>query len=236
VKKTISKLAAALGAAAVLSAGSVGAATLDFIKHIDGFGATPGVGEKAMEGTPFSSVFVPIATTARGYTRQNPSSGGIKDDAPYAYFDGNQAGIGVCKVLVAGNQCSPSNDDNVTAGEILGLSWGSDVLLQSLSFRGEAHPSDPAFGANDEFDYSTDGGGTWFTKQLINAKQGVVSFGGLFLGANQQILLAFNNQQFYVSAAELTAVPIPAAAWLLGSGLAGLFAIGRRRRTVAITA
>jgi hypothetical protein len=232
VKNNTSNLAAALGAAAALSAGSVGATTLDFIKHIDLVS-----GERAVELNPtlnpFTSVYVPIATTALGYA--GSAASGIKSASPYAYFDGNQAGIGVCQVL-SGNQCSPSNDDNVTSGEILGLSWGSDVLLQSLSFRGEAHPNDGPFLATDKFDYSTNGGATWFTKQLVNAKDGVVSFGGLFLGANQQILLAFNNEQFYVSAAELTAVPIPAAAWLLGSGLAGLFAIGRRRRTVAIPA
>jgi hypothetical protein len=229
----VSNLAAVLGAGAMLSAGSVDATTLDFIKHIDLVS-----GERAVEAAPslnpFTSVHVPIATTALGYA--GSAALGITGQAPYAYFDGNQAGIGVCKVLVAGNQCNPSSDDNVTAGEILGLSWGSDVVLQSLSFRGENHPNDPSFLLTDKFDYSTDGGASWYTKALINAKDGVVSFGGLFLGKNQQILLAFNNEQFYVSAAELTAVPIPAAAWLLGSGLAGLFAIGRRRRTVAITA
>ena len=31
-------------------------------------------------------------------------------------------------------------------------------------------------------------------------------------------------------------VPIPAAAWLLGSGLLGLFALGRRRKASAISA
>jgi hypothetical protein len=164
----------------VLSAGSVGATTLDFIKHIDLVS-----GERAVEAAPslnpFTSVHVPIATTAKGYSRVGASSGGIKDDLPYAYFDGNQAGIGVCEVLVAGNQCSPSSDDNVTAGEILGLSWGSDVVLQSLSFRGEAHPNDPSFAAGDKFDYSTDGGTSWYTKQLINAK-GAVDRSGVWGG------------------------------------------------------
>jgi len=35
---------------------------------------------------------------------------------------------------------------------------------------------------------------------------------------------------------ELSVVPIPAAAWLLGSGLVGLFAMGRRRRTDKVVA
>ncbi len=230
MKRNSSNLAAALGAAAMLSAGSVGAMTLDFIKHIDLVS-----GEKAMEGTAFSSIHVPIATTARGY------SGSASDDdlgvSPYAYFDKGQAGIGVCKLLVAGDQCSPSSDDNVTEGEVLGLSWGTSVLLNSLSFRGELHPSDPPFLPTHKFDYSIDGGVTWFTNFLLNAKtQGAVDFGGLLLDANQEILLAFNNEQFYVSAAEITAVPIPAAAWLLGSGLFGLFALGRRRRAGTLAA
>lgn len=229
MKKNSLNLAAAFGTAALLSAGSAGAMTLNFISHIDFVS-----GEKAMEGTAFSSIYVPIATTARGYAG---SSAGILNSAPFAYFDRNQAGIGVCKVLVAGDQCSPTSDDNVTAGEVLGLSWGTSVLLHSLSFRGELHPGDPPFLATDKFDYSIDGGASWFTKSLLNAKsQGSVDFGGLLLGANREILLAFNNEQFYVSAAEITAVPIPAAAWLLGSGLFGLFALGRRRRACTLAA
>ncbi|MGE0470660.1 MAG: VPLPA-CTERM sorting domain-containing protein [Nitrospira sp.] len=31
----------------------------------------------------------------------------------------------------------------------------------------------------------------------------------------------------------MTAVPLPAAAWLFGSGVAGLIGIARRRRTMA---
>jgi hypothetical protein len=233
MKNNNSTFAAALGAAAVLSAGSAGAATLDFIGHIDNVSGERAV-ELAPSLNPFSSAYVPIATTAMGYS--GSAATGITGSDPYAYFDRGQAGIGVCKVLV-GNQCNPTSDDNVTAGEILGLSWGTSVLLHSLSFRGESHPSDPPFLATDKFDYSIDGGVNWFTKTLLNAKsQGAVDFGGVLLGANQEILLAFNNEQFYVSAAEITAVPIPAAAWLLGSGLIGLFSIGRRRKAGAVGA
>lgn len=229
MKKNCSTLAVVLGAASMLSAGTASAMILDFIGHIDNVSGERAV-ELAPSLNPFSSAYVPIATTAKGYSRVAASSGGIKDDRPYAYFDRGQAGIGVCKVLT-GTQCSPTSDDNVTEGEILGLSWGTSVLLHSLSFRGELHPSDPPFLATHKFDYSIDGGVTWFTKLLLNAKtQGAVDFSGLLLGANQEILLAFNNEQFYVSAANITAVPIPAAAWLLGSGLVGLLGLGRRRR------
>jgi len=43
--------------------------------------------------------------------------------------------------------------------------------------------------------------------------------------------LPFLNQrhEFSVAALEVNAVPIPAAAWLLGSGLVGLVALRRRK-------
>jgi hypothetical protein len=42
-----------------------------------------------------------------------------------------------------------------------------------------------------------------------------------------------NTDAFEFSNLSTTAVPIPAAAWLLGSGLLGLFAVGRRGRPAA---
>ncbi len=212
---------------AALAAGAADAATLDFIGFTDNVS-----GEKAVEGNfagdaLFDATYVPIATTARGYS--GSAATGKTGDAPFAYLDGNHAGLGVCKVL-SGSQCTPSDDDNLTTGEILGISFAETVFVESLSFRGENHPNDPSFGIGDLFDITYDGGLTWILgEQLINAKDGVFSVNRQ-IGAGKEILLAFNNEQYYLSAASVAPVPLPGALVLLGSALGGLGFLSRRRR------
>jgi len=43
-----------------------------------------------------------------------------------------------------------------------------------------------------------------------------------------------DNHDDYVGYMRVSQVPLPAAVWLLGSGLLGLFAVGRRRKALAI--
>lgn len=209
-----------------LGVGTASATTLDLIGFTDNVS-----GEKAVEGnfagdTIYDATYIPIAMTLRGYSGSMAT--GITGSSPYAYLDRNQAGAGVCKVL-SGTQCSPSNDDNLTSGEILGVSFAQSLFIESFSFRGEAHPNDPAFGVNDMFDLSLDGGITWMTLNLINAKTGSVAINAT-VKAGTEILFAFNNQQYYLSAANVSAVPVPASGILLLSALGGLVAIVRRRR------
>src|SRR5262245_38805108 len=60
----------------------------------------------------------------------------------YDYLDSGNAGLGVCGALMAGatanvqthstaNLCNPSDDDNVTTGEFLTLTFNKNVTIQT---------------------------------------------------------------------------------------------------------
>ena len=219
-------LGAALGTFFLCGQSANAAVTLDFL-------AMANAGEQAVEQVPslnpILNAYVPIATSAFGF---NGSSGSTLDQmnaSPYAYLDGNSAGLGVCQTVTTSRQCNPSNDDNVQNGEVLGLTWSQDIQVNSLYFRGENHPND-SFVASDTFAVSFDSGLSWVTMAMINAKVAPV-FVFATVKAGDFLLLttgAPNSEQFYLSAANITTVPLPAGMLLLGSAVAGFALIKRR--------
>jgi hypothetical protein len=62
-----------------------------------------------------------------------------------------------------------------------------------------------------------------FSETALGAGGGVNAFEG-----TQQLTLNANGT--FTVGSGTSAVPVPAAAWLLGSGVLGLFGVGRRRR------
>ena len=228
----------------VPSSASAVSTRLDFIAYIDPPGFSSG--EFGLDGTigGGGNAEVPIATTLTGYLGSANSP--IVDAGAFAYLDGNSAGVGVCKVLTGADQCDPSSDDNVTSGEVLGVEFGDGnaYRIVSLEFRGENHPNDPSFDDGpdtfDYFDYQV-GGGIWNEdNQLINAKDGVFTdFGAIppILFPGNELLLAFNNEQFYLSAMTIEEVdlarqiPLPGGLVLLLGGLGALAGLGARARS-----
>ena len=221
-----------LAGGAMLFAASTSHATtvLNFVDYIDNV-----VGEFGVQST-FSLGGVTV--TAHGF---NSTVGvGSFTSGPYAYFDRGNAGIGVCQVLTASKQCSPSNDDNVTSGEILSLSFDKSIVISDLFFRDDGHvPNfatgkniDVAIGATAFESFDLESGATGLGAGLLNDNQSTPIFE---LAAGETINFKYTNQQFYLSGLALDVVEndvvsTPATLPLFISALAGMAYVSRRRK------
>jgi hypothetical protein len=160
------------------------------------------------------------------------------EDWNAVYFDANssgkEGGLGVCQVLTATAQCDPGSDDNLTiaAGESLFMSFRKDDGFAVDSTFGE-------FIFRDD-DHNLFNGTVQVSTTFGGAGLNIVVTGGSgdlsVLGASNA--LYFNNDggagssgNYYISEANISAVPVPAAVWLFGSALG--FLGWMRRKTVA---
>jgi hypothetical protein len=144
----------------------------------------------------------------------------------FAYLDdwsnSKEAGIGVCKDVNNSAQCVPSSDDNVSAGEVLKLSFKDTEGIGKIEFHDAQHNI-----FEGKLDIAINGGG--FVTYALNHI--------LDLNANVDEILfrtdsLSGNEQFYVTAINTT--PIPAAVWLFMSGL-GSLGFFRKKKQGAIT-
>lgn len=175
--------------------------------------------------TPFTMTGSGLTLTAKAF--ENSVSGINSNVYMDGFFNGAVGGMGVCSTLVTGNQCSPSSDDNVSLdggnAEILSWNFSQNVSQINLELGDSEHVT-----FNSSFKYSLNGV-DWLTAATdIN---GMVTL--LLTGSTSQIDFktsgAALTDYFYIRNADVTVVPVPAAAFLFGSGLLGLVGVARKR-------
>ena len=233
---------------------SAQAAMFDFVQNADqvaGFDNTaPGnVGENGERGESSGYDFAqggdPLIVTLRASMLDGTTTD--NGNGPYPYFDADfngPGGLGVCQVLGtlngSANQCTPSNDDNVTINEVITLDFGTQpVEITQIDFSNGEH----------EFDFTD-------AAYLIDQAPTIANFNsnGVVFTPAQSLMIQLtgnvfhfisnssfgqlNDPPFTEDAAELTAakrqlylnvvtaapVPVPSALILFATGMVALVA------------
>ena len=212
----------------VLGVSVANAAIIDFVQLTEGSG---GLGESAWTTLNITNSEFSLDIT------------GTKDgNAATAYLDYNHAGLGVCglgagtklttnldttRTGLSSNVCWEGSDDNVTTGEYLSFVFDTNVRIDKIWLNNTHDPDrnilDPDLITIDGSDYKGPGNGYAPTTSYSNYGSSVNNWLGSFnVNAGHEFTIAFNDQQFYVSGMEISAVPEPSILTLIGLGLFGL--------------
>lgn len=209
------------GAALVASVQSASAGVINFIDLTEN--AVTGYGESAWTSLNLSSGGANVSITGHG-------AAGLQ----YAYLDWGKAGLGSCSKVVnlglvntktlgsSANNCDPSSDDNVTSREFLRFVFDTNVVIKNIWFNNN---HDGGFSALDKV--TIDGNPFAVATGYAYGPNGIGSFS---VAGGYNFDVAYNNEEFYVSAIEFAKVPESSSFFLLGIGLLGLFQARRRQR------
>jgi hypothetical protein len=147
----------------------------------------------------------------------------ISGDPAHAFFDSDDAGLGVCSSVSCKTGVPGANtaDDNLNrAEEALILDFTQVVKVTGMTIRNASHDL-----ANGSFE---------FYGQSFDIVNGIVDAGALALlspAASFTMRFIANGPEIYVSDVTVSAIPLPAGLVLLVSGLASLGLVRSRRAT-----
>lgn len=157
-------------------------------------------------------------------------------DAISPYLDAGNAGLGACKVLDGNDQCVPGNDDNVTVQENLEVFFRNAAMdgdvtrdILGLVFRDVNHNL-LGLGNDGLVEIQTSNG---IMTDLFSTFIAMAAGGDAFFQNTIGIGMYFVDTEFYISAMDVSDVPLPAALPLMLAGLGGLGFASRRREQAA---
>jgi hypothetical protein len=226
----------------LLGPAAAGAApvTYDFAAWIEN--VLPGSSDDRERGfyndAPFELTVGALTLTATAFELPGEAPSHVYMDGR---FNGIIGGMGVCSVLDTNNRCAPSSDDNVSIDglnqEKLVWQFSQNVRNVTLTLRDSEHflynGTDTAGGPRDgdtgRFEYMY-GDSPW--QSVVTDALGMYTLvldGSSDLLKFRSVASGFANQ-FYITSAVVTPVPLPAALLLFLSGLAALGPVARYRR------
>ena len=232
----------AIGASVALFAVGANAATLDFTIPTGGFTVQQyqDVAGSDASGSLTGAVPDRRITGEAGFQNLLIDADGENLDifinnggsAGKVYFDadsGGPGGLGSCRNLDANAQCVPNSDDNLTllADEAIRMDFSLDgpiftaATFGDFTFRDDNHQLiNGTVSVNHASGYS-----------VLDVVNGIADFS--VIGASSFLVFnadggAGSTSNYYISEANISAVPVPAAVWLFGSGL-GLLGWMRRK-------
>jgi len=199
--------------------------------HTDGTGLPPGLTITASNGTGLNGAGATLYDGAAIPTYDPPSM----PPQYYAYFDANtsstntsrNAGLGVCKAEL-GN-CAGISDDNHMPGEYIHMDFDNVEEILSLDITG----NHVATASTAVMHYSLDEGSTWNMLSIGNQLHGSFLSLAAVLGSTwvtDTLDYTITGGEMYLSAMELSEVPVPAAFWLFGTALLGFISFSRRTK------
>jgi hypothetical protein len=229
----IKKLLLALGVSVglLMNVSSTSAATFDFADIADNILNPNWIGTTELE---WQETAFAAGLTIGGITLVASGSNLINQVAADAFFDSGDAGLGVCSTPAAGggSGCRSGGgtntaDDNVSAaegGETLTLDFDTSVKFTDIKFVGANH--------------NLANGTLFINGNPFTIISGALSAASLLLLTGTDVWnFAFDNgssgTEFYINTATVSAVPLPAALPLFGTGLGILGFLGWRRRRKA---